>query len=86
MSVEVEYLVLENGKFTFNMKVNGTIKDVIKRAKPHFQVSKMNGGTVREECITVQNNNQEITDWNKLAIDCQLNSPFLISKQHQLLP
>lgn len=85
VSVEVAYLVLENGKFTFNMKANSTIKDVIKLAKPHFQVSAMNGGTVPDKCITVQNNNQEITDWDKLAVDCQLNSPFLISKQHQLL-
>ena len=81
MGVEVEYLVLENGEFTFNMKADSTIKDVIKCAKPHFQVSVMNGGTVPDKCIAVHNNNQEITDWNKLAIDCQLNSTFLISKQ-----
>lgn len=83
--VEVVYLVLESETFKFNMKANSTIKDVIKSAKPHFQVSVMNGGTVQDEYITVQNNNQEITDWSKLAVDCQLNSPFLISKQHYII-
>ena len=70
----------ENKKLTFKMVARSTIKDVIQCAKPHFQVSEMNRGTVLDKCITVQKNNQEIDDWEEPIVQRLLDCPFIISK------